>query len=949
MADDERLREALLELQVLRDREVAAHAETSALLAALEAHASAPDPGAAIDALIAAMGQGAGATRVLVVERCPHESAAAEPGPPMARVAHSTEAPDVGTRLHPPVDLFARARNIADQSALPPWRGEIGLSRSDSVLSVPLPSQAGLADGALVAFAPGAGAFSRADMRFLRRLSGLVASALAAEKLAADHALLAAVIEGSSSGFAIADAACADEPLVYVNRAFEQITGWTAAEVLGHNCRLLSDEPKASPERARLRAAVAARAEGRFLLRNRRRDGTPFWNDLTLFPVRDGAGRVTHMVATQTDVSSRVEAERERDRLRQRMTQALAVTEDSFLVVGGPGDAAGRVLLANDSLARSFPAPGPGWAMGTGYGENRDAHAAALPQRSGYDLLPDLATLSDWAQDGRGHGLALADGRSFLLRARRDADGNLVVTATNITRLKAAEALLRQRAAAIEAAFDGILLVDAAERIRDLNRAAARLLGHDDADTARGADWRAGYAAPPPLTAGAHHLSRPEAPGGPRTHEVTRSPLEEGGAVLILRDITERLAEEERQEQLKLALARAQRQEAVSQLASGVAHDFNNLLSAIHGSATLIRMAPDTAASAHEHADRILRAGQRASKLVNRLLDIGAEPRGDTSFELRSALSDLPAMIGGTLPEAVSFDMGLPEEMIVLEGDAGTLNQIVLNLVLNAVDAMPEGGGRIEVSAALVEPDRPLELAQGMLSAGRRYACIRVADTGAGIAPATQARIFAPHFTTKGARGTGLGLAMVALQTRAAGGGVDVESRPGAGTTFTVYWPARALCPPGAEDAAPAPEADLSGMTVLVVDDDVQVGEVLHAYLESCGAEVAFCEAPDIAAEAIESDPESWSALVTDYDMPGLSGGALIERIRPAAPDLPVFLVTALARRITDPRVQPGRVHAVIAKPVDLGDLARRLAQLRGARDTGAKDKGTRDDPASAR
>ena len=929
MADDERLREALLELQVLRDREVAAHAETSALLAALEAHASAPDPGAAIDALIEAMGRGVGSTRMLVVDRIAPDPPPPAPEPPAARVLHSTKASDVGTRLHPPVDPFARARNIADQSALPPWRGEIGLGRSDSVLCIPLPAHPGLPDCALIAFAPGAGAFSRTDMRFLQRLAGLVSSALATEKLAADHALLAAVIEGSSSGFAIADAVRQGEPLVYVNRAFEQITGWPAAEVLGHNCRLLSDEAEDSPDRARLRAAVAARAEGRFLLRNRRRDGTAFWNDLTLFPVRDGAGRVTHMVATQTDVSSRVEAERDRDRLRQRMTQALAVTEDAFLVVGGVGAGAGRVLLGNDALARSFPAPGPGWATGTGYAENRDAHAAALPVRPGCDLLPDLATLSDWAGEGRGHGLALADGRSFLLRARRDADGNLVVTATNITRLKAAEALLRQRAAAIEAAFDGILLVDAAERIRDLNHAAARLLGHDDAAAARGADWRGGYATPPPLTAGAHHLSRSEAAGGPRIHEVTRSPLEEGGAVLILRDITERLAEEERQEQLKLALARAQRQEAVSQLASGVAHDFNNLLSAIHGSATLIRMAPDAGSAAREHADRILGAGQRAAKLVNRLLDIGAEPRGDTAFELRSALSDLPAMIGSTLPEAVSFDMALPEEMIVLEGDAGTLNQIVLNLVLNAVDAMPEGGGRIEVTASLREPERPVDLAQGMLSAGRRYACIRVADSGAGIAPATQARIFEPHFTTKGARGTGLGLAMVALQTRAAGGGVDVESAPGRGTTFSVYWPARALCPPGAEETAPAREADLSGMTVLVVDDDVQVGEVLQAYLESCGAEVAFCEAPDIAAEAIESDPESWSALVTDYDMPGLSGGALIERIRPAAPDLPVFLVTALARRITDPRVQPGRVHAVIAKPVDLGDLARRLAQLR--------------------
>ena len=157
---------------------------------------------------------------------------------------------------------------------------------------------------------------------------------------------MAATIAGSSSGFAIADATHASRPLVYVNRAFEQLSGYSAAEVRGQNCRFLSDEPPESEERMRLRQAVQSCEPGTFLVRNKRKSGELFWNELTLYPVYAPTGEPINLVATQSDVTERVLATAERDRVQDRMVRALTATEDAFLVLEHDG----RVAFANAAV-----------------------------------------------------------------------------------------------------------------------------------------------------------------------------------------------------------------------------------------------------------------------------------------------------------------------------------------------------------------------------------------------------------------------------------------------------------------------------------------------------------------------------------------------------------------------------------------------------------------------
>ena len=431
-------------------------------------------------------------------------------------------------------------------------------------------------------------------------------------------------------------------------------------------------------------------------------------------------------------------------------------------------------------------------------------------------------------------------------------------------------------------------------------------------------------------------MTRDNAEGVLVSHDVTGTPLDQGGAIIVIRDSTERVAAEARAADLTRALARAQRQQAVAELTAGVAHDFNNLLSAITGSAALLGIEANDANAVKGHAERIGVAGRRAARLINRLLDMGDAKARKGRFGLTVVLEELPALVGPSLPAQHALDVARPNEVLQLQGDPTELSQALVNMLLNARDAMEGQEGEIRVSAERVVSGVSRDLQAGRLVKGQGYARIDVIDTGHGMAPDTISEIFQPYFSTKGARGTGLGLAMVAMQIEAQGGGVAVESTPGKGTKFEIYWPLAGATPrvlEDAETAAPAqPNAasvDLTGTTVLMVDDEIAVSEVSQAYLESLGAEVAACDDPRDAVEILREEPDVWSVLVTDYDMPYLTGGDLVDARNAFAPKLPVILITALARRLSVARVSPDRVSVVLPKPLDLEALAQAVATYR--------------------
>lgn len=614
------------------------------------------------------------------------------------------------------------------------------------------------------------------------------------------------------------------------------------------------------------------------------------------------------------------------------MERALAATEDAFLVL----ESNGRVAFANAAVDLMFPSPEFSWDIGTSFDENWSAYLTAsedLPGRITSLLrAPDLISL---AQFPAGREVDLPDGRSVLLRSGRSDDGGLVVSASDVSAMKSAQNLLTQRLAAIEAATDGIAVSDSRGCLIYLNTAASDLLGFEMAEMGLGRKWRECYAAPPHRQPGEPFAAtvQREIDGKTHTHEITGSPLDEGWAVIVIRDITENLETEAREEDLIQELIRLQRQEAIAQLTAGVAHDFNNLLSSINGSATLIGMTGDLPEDVRPHLDRIVAAGSQSAKLVSRLLDIGAGTEAESTFELSSVLGDLQFILTTSLPGGVTFNTKTGGSALALKGSPGTLSQVLINLALNAGDAIGAADGRIDLSVGQCTSRDVDGLVVGQLKNTGRYARLSMCDNGAGMDMDTAAEVFKPYFTTKGRHGTGLGLATAALQVRAIGGGIGLKTQPGAGTTITIYWPLAPLILPetSAGARAKSTSSDLSGATILVVDDDEDVRTVIASYLEARGAEVASCEDPRDAAAVIAEDPQGWSALITDYDMPEMNGGALTTEVKGVAPDMPVFVVTALAKRLSDPRLSDGKAASIFPKPVDLEALAQALAQALAA------------------
>lgn len=922
MAEDERLREALLELQLLRKREAQSLDETRKLLECLEAYSGAATPGEALSSIFVSLRNTIGADISLLCEIDDTSTL----------VILASDDPSLsGIRVIPPFDLAERPRSLVDLSLLGPWKGDFDAARYRCLQAVPVLSNG--ATYALLALKEHPPAFEKNSLRLVERLAGLALRAWQGSKIAGENKLLAAAIHGSSSGFAIADATADERPLIYVNEAFEQISGYTSDEVLGENCRFLSAEAEESEERVRLRQAVAENAPGQFLLRNRKKDGTLFWNELTLFPVENEAGVVVSLVATQNDVTPRIEAAAERDRTRAQMARALTATEDAYLVL----EEGELMAFANDATRDVFPAPGRDWAPGSIFSENWSAYLEGsqdLPGRITALLAePDLQGLSDLP---RGREIDLPDGRTVLVRASAMQDGGMVMSATDVTPMKAAQHLLAQRLAAIEAAEDGIAITDDTGRLTYLNGAASAMLGFRSSTQGLGKMWYAQYAGTERRDrqrAFKETLERVE-DGRTKTHDVTATELESGGFVLQFRDITDRLAYETREAELKAGIQQLQRQEATAQLTAGIAHDFNNLLSAINGSATLIGLEEDLTEGLKPHVDRIATAGNQAARLVNRLLDVGARNDKQGVFDLVSTLSDIPSLVGPSLPDHITLEMASGGEAIAVKGNPGELGQVIVNLVLNARDAIGDTSGRIEVSTEHATNRLDEKFAVGELLSSQAYVRIDVTDTGVGIPADRLDTVFEPYFSTKGHKGTGLGLAMVSLQVQGVGGAIGIASTEGHGTTISVYWPIAELQSRD-DPGAPSGAHDLSGQTIIVVDDDADVATVAAKYLEAQGAEVAVSIDPRDAIEAIEEDPEAWSAVITDYDMPEMTGGELAERVKGTRPDIPVILVTALARRLTDPRINDGTIDAVLPKPTNLNHLSSLLSDYHRERTKG--------------
>jgi PAS domain S-box-containing protein len=390
-----------------------------------------------------------------------------------------------------------------------------------------------------------------------------------------------------------------------------------------------------------------------------------------------------------------------------------------------------------------------------------------------------------------------------------------------------------------------------------------------------------------------------------------------------MEDITgEKSAEAERM-RLEGQLLQAKKLEAIGTLAGGIAHDFNNILSAILGYGEMAQKDAKEGTPLRRHLDAALSAGHRAKSLVERILAFSRSGMGErVPVHVESVVSEALDLVAASLPKGVKLARKLDAGDAAVLGDPTQIHQVVMNLCTNGVQAM-KSGGTLTVALDVVEKSGE-RVATSVLSGGR-YLRLAVGDTGSGIPAKVLERIFDPFFTTKEVGvGTGLGLSLVYGIVTDLGGGIDVESRPGEGATFTVYlpWSSAVAAPASVDEAVP----EGSGETILLVDDEeplVRLGEEMIAGL---GYEPVGFTSSAAALQSFRASPGRFHAVLSDEAMPEMTGSELAKEIRSIRPDIPIVLMSGFVSPALLGRARDLGVREVLAKPLVERDIARGLA-----------------------
>jgi CheY-like chemotaxis protein len=420
--------------------------------------------------------------------------------------------------------------------------------------------------------------------------------------------------------------------------------------------------------------------------------------------------------------------------------------------------------------------------------------------------------------------------------------------------------------------------------------------------------------------------------GGLEVHLRAKLVPGEGAApdrlVGTLQDITERKRAEAEKRQLEAQLRQAQRMEVIGSLAAGIAHDFNNILAAILGHAGLLKddEAKLTPEALRNGLDQIIAAGERGREMTRNILVFGhgaEEPAAPC--QVKPLVEEAVRLLRATVPSTVAIETALGCDGLAVMADPGSVHRILINLCKNAVQAIGDRAGVLQLALAPASLDavaaRRLQTSPGL------FASLSVRDNGCGMDPRTIERMFEPFFTTKGpGQGTGLGLSVVHGIVKRLGGGIEVESAPGEGTVFRIYLP---LADPQPTCAAPEALRLRPGRNqhILYVDDEPQLAQLARVVLRQLGYRTTIHTDPRQALADFERDPQAFDLLVTDLIMPGLNGPDLARQIAKIRPDLPLLLTSGLAAGMDENQAREHGFRALLAKPLPVHVLSDAIHQ----------------------
>ncbi len=716
----------------------------------------------------------------------------------------------------------------------------------------------------------------------------------------------------------------------YVNPGFEKLTGYAAREVIGKTPQVLKSGKHDDAFYRKLWNTITRGDVFRAEFVNRRKNGELYYQGETITPIRDAAGQITHFVSTGRDVTERVTREEMLRESERRMADIISFLPDATFAI----DRDGKIIAWNRAVEALTGAKASDM-LGKGdyehaipfYGKRRKIlvdlvvhpDEEAERQYAYVERIKDTLVAEVFLPNLRTHGADVW----AIATALYDSQGHIVgaiESVRDITERKKAEAAIRKLAAFPQLNPNPVVEFTADGSLTYFNKAAKDLavsLGHEnpldllppnagelarqclaEEQNKRGVD----------VTVGKHTITWALFP-------VLETQTVHGYGY----DMSDRLG-------LENQLRHLQKMEAVGRLAGGIAHDFNNILTAILGYSSMLLLDENLDPQTLQQVKEISKTAERASHLTRQLLTFSRkqvlQPK---TLNLNHVLKGMSQLLTRTIGEDVALQFDYAADLPDVRADESMMEQVILNLVINARDAMPTGGTlTISTAAAKVPPSHVTENPEARAGS---FVRVRVRDTGVGMDEEVQAQIFEPFFTTKdAAKGTGLGLAIVYGIIKQHGGWIEVESEEKRGSVFTFYLPARAEKEPASVRILPAEKPPLlSGTeTILVVEDEPTVRALACSILTQYGYKVLEAASGPEGLRIWKAHAAKINLLLADVVMPGgLTGPELAEKLREQRKNLKVLLTSGYRFKASDQKITLDKITQFLPKPFSPEELAR--------------------------
>ncbi|HXA15813.1 MAG TPA: PAS domain S-box protein [Thermoanaerobaculia bacterium] len=734
----------------------------------------------------------------------------------------------------------------------------------------------------------------------------------------------------------------AEGVMLWVNPAFTTMTGYTAEEAIGKTPRILKSGTHTEAFYSKFWKTILAGERWRSEFVNRHKDGRIYFGEHTVTPVRDAAGTVTHFVGIMHDITERKHAEVQLHEAHEQLRELLDHSPAVLYALSLEGDTViPRLVSENITRMLGFQVQETlsfaWWQTQLHPDDHERAHASIQ------ETVAQGVSRTEYRMRHKDGSYRWVDDARRVVRDSKGLPSELVGVWSDVTERKHAQDELHESERRFRGMLDNLELVsvmmDREANIIYCNDYFLRLTGWQREEVI-GTNWFERFV-PPEIVDEMrrafanlvsdgeeirHYTNEILTRSGQRrllqwNNSLTYSPSGEViGTASIAEDVTDRV-------HLEQQLLRAQRLESLGTLAGGIAHDLNNLLLPILMGVTLLKRFDPNEASL-KAINNIERSVRRGSELVKQVLLFarGSETSRET-VQLRDVVGEIEAIITSTFPKDITLEVSMAHDLSPVTGDATQLTQVLLNLCVNARDAMPRGGQLI-ISASNTGINDHDALPHGNPNSGPQVV-LEVTDTGEGMPKEILDRIFDPFFTTKEVgKGTGLGLSTAQGIISSHGGFLGVSSNLGEGSTFTIHLPAR----PEQSAAVVIPEETGpphgNGELILIVDDDASVVSITKQTLEVFGYEVLTAEDGAQAIGVFSRRLADIALVVTDMAMPVIDGAALIAALNRMVPGVRIIATTGNPSAASMSKIARTGVTHILTKPYTAEELLRTLSEV---------------------